>query len=186
MSDAADRKPSTPSEPHPTHPAHPARASGSAGEASTSRPASTGERSSRERSAPSEGSTSQARAEATQATGTTETKGQDVVILGPPTSDGQGVHVLRARNERLEAGELRALRDGQPVTGEVVSLAPRKDMPRVCDVKESWSAEGHAPSGPPSAPTHKGPAQVATAAYRDGWDQIFGARPRTPLAKDLN
>src|SRR4051812_19524663 len=85
---------------------------------------------------------------------------QDVVILGPPTADGAGVHVLRAREEKLEAGELRALEEGKPITGEVVTLAPRKDNPRVCDVKESFCA--------PS--THKGPAKVATEAYREGWD----------------
>lgn len=94
---------------------------------------------------------------------------RDVVLLGPPTADGNGVHVLRARNERLEAGELRALREGQPITGEVVSLEPRKDEPRICDVRETWSPPEGAVVGP-----HKGPAQVATNAYRAGWEEIFG------------
>ena len=91
---------------------------------------------------------------------------QDVVLIGPPTTDGDGVHVLRARDEKLEAGELRPLVEGRPVVGEIVSLAPRKDEPRICDVKESWK--------PP--PAHKGPAQVATDAYRDGWDAVFDKR----------
>lgn len=90
----------------------------------------------------------------------------DVVLLGPPTADGAGVHVLRARKERVELGELRALEEGRPIAGEVVSLAPRKDNPRVCDVKESYV---------PNA-AHKGPARVATDAYRDGWDEVFGNR----------
>jgi len=90
-------------------------------------------------------------------------KPKDVVLLGPPTADGDGVHVLRARDEKLEAGELRALVEGRPVVGEIVSLAPRKDEPRICDVKESWK---------PPAP-HKGPAQVATEKYRDGWTAVF-------------
>ena len=98
----------------------------------------------------------------------------DVVLLGPPTADGGGVHVIRARDERVEAGELRNLEEGRPITGEVVTLAPRKDNPRVCDVKESWAP----PSG---APKTKGPAQVATKAYRDNWDEVFARR-----STDLN
>jgi hypothetical protein len=96
---------------------------------------------------------------------------RDVVLLGPPTNDGAGVHVIRAREERVEAGELRALQEGRPITGEIVTLEPRKDNPRVCDVRDSYM--------PPAATTplslgHKGPANVATDAYRDGWDEVFG------------
>ena len=103
--------------------------------------------------------------------------GTDVVLLGPPTADGAGVHVLRAREERVEIGELRALEEGRPIAGEVVALAPRKDNPRVCDVTESY-----APSRP-----HKGPAMVATAAYREGWDEIFAKPTAAPVPdRDLN
>jgi hypothetical protein len=96
----------------------------------------------------------------------------DVVVLGPPTDDGEGVHVLRARDERIETGELRNIEEGRPVTGEVVSLAPRKENPRIYDVKDSYSVEPEA-----AAKKTKGPAQVATQAYRDNWDEVF-ARPR--------
>jgi hypothetical protein len=106
---------------------------------------------------------------------------QDVVILGPPTADGAGVHVLRAREEKVEVGELRALEEGRPIHGEVVTLSPRKDNPRVCDVKDSYRAPGLAPT-PVMALTHKGPAKVATEAYRDGWDEIFGTKPKPPSA----
>jgi hypothetical protein len=98
----------------------------------------------------------------------------DVVLLGPPTSDGAGVHVLRARDERLEAGELRNLEDGRPISGEVVTLAPRKDNPRVCDVKESFASGMSTVT--PAKP--KGPAQVATEAYRENWEEVFARRPR--------
>ena len=97
----------------------------------------------------------------------------DVVILGPPTADGAGVHVLRAREEKVEVGELRALEEGRPIVGEVVTLAPRKDNPRVWDVKDSFRAPGSA---------GKGPAKVATEAYRDGWDEVFGKKPAPPSA----
>ncbi len=98
----------------------------------------------------------------------------DVVVLGPPTADGAGVHVIRARNEQLEAGELRTLKEGKPVVGEVVSLEPRPDNPRICDVRESYR---------PSAPK-KGPAQVATREYRENWDEVFGRKPQKRT--DLN
>jgi hypothetical protein len=91
---------------------------------------------------------------------------KDVVVLGPPTADGDGIHVLRARDERLEAGELRALEEGKPIAGELVSLEPRKDDPRVCDVRASWRP-------PASALKKPGPAQVASQAYRDGWEAVF-------------
>ena len=102
----------------------------------------------------------------------TEKAPTDVVLLGPPTADGAGIHVLRAREERLETGELRGLQEGRPITGEIVSLQPRKDNPRVCDVKQSYA--------PPTRASHKGPANVATEAYRDGWDEVFGTKPSLP------
>jgi hypothetical protein len=101
----------------------------------------------------------------------TNEKKTDVVLLGPPTPDGEGVRVLRAREERVEAGELRALKEGKPITGEVVSLEPRKENPRVCDVRTSFSA-------PKSAGPKKGPAQVASEKYRDNWDEVFAPRDR--------
>lgn len=99
---------------------------------------------------------------------------KDVVLLGPPTADGAGVHVVRAREQRLEVGELRALEEGRPVRGEVVTLAPRKGAPRVCDVTDSYTPPSHPALAAPK-PT-KGPAQVATKAYRDNWDEVFTRR----------
>lgn len=95
-----------------------------------------------------------------------EEKKTDVVVLGPPTPDGEGVRVLRAREERIETGELRAVKEGKPIAGEVVSLEPRKDNPRVCDVKSSYEAKTYE--------AKKGPAQVATKTYRENWDEVFG------------
>ena len=102
----------------------------------------------------------------------------DVVLLGPPTADGGGVHILRARNDRLEVGELRALREGQPVSGEIVALEPRAENPRICDVRASYVT--------PGTGTQKGPAQIATQAYRDRWDDIFGVGDRPAKRTDLN
>lgn len=103
---------------------------------------------------------------------------RDVVLLGPPTADGDGVHVIRARDERIETGELRNVTEGKPITGELVTLQPRKDNPRVCDVTDSFKANSSAPEPPARG---KGPAQVATQAYRDNWEEVFASRKRTDL-----
>jgi len=104
-------------------------------------------------------------------------KPTDVVLLGPPTADGGGVHVLRARDEKVETGELRALQEGRPITGEVVTLSPRSENPRVCDVTDSYRAPSANDREPARATAHKGPANVASDAYRDGWEEVFGKKP---------
>jgi hypothetical protein len=93
----------------------------------------------------------------------------DVVLLAGPTEDGEGIRVVRARDERLETGEVRPLKEGRPLgAGEIVKLAPRPGMPRICDVVEVVAKiePGERGSGPP---------KVATKAYRESWERIFGA-----------
>ena len=51
----------------------------------------------------------------------------DVVLMHAPTADGEGAQVLRARPGRIEAGEVRPMREGKPLSGvEVVSLTQRE------------------------------------------------------------
>jgi hypothetical protein len=97
-------------------------------------------------------------------------KKDDVVLLHSPTADGEGIRVLRARDNRLEAGEVRPLREGKPLhqNAELVTLKPRESAPFVCDV-ESSTAIGVPASGPP---------QIATKAYRESWERIFTTNPR--------
>jgi hypothetical protein len=100
--------------------------------------------------------------------------GFDVVMLHGKTDDGQGARVLRARPGRLEAGEVRPLREGKPlVNGEVVSLARRKDAPALYDVKVEHVVDAPQTEPAPQKST-PGPAQVATRAYRESWERIFG------------
>lgn len=104
----------------------------------------------------------------------------DVVLLHSPTPDGEGVRVLRAREGRLEAGEVRPMKEGQPIqSGELVTLTPRSESPAVCDVKVQYKApSAKAPkseSQGTAALARKGPALVNSSAYRDRWDEIFGA-----------
>jgi hypothetical protein len=103
----------------------------------------------------------------------------DIALIHGITPEGD-LKILRKRNDRLELGGVRALREGMPITGEVVRLTPRKDFPLLCDVATELAA-------PPAvsdvaAPSRKGPAQVATDRYRDNWEQIFARSPAKSLA----
>ncbi|HEY8089025.1 MAG TPA: hypothetical protein VIF09_14295 [Polyangiaceae bacterium] len=99
----------------------------------------------------------------------------DVVLLRGATDDGEGARVLRARPGRVEAGEVRPMREGRPLGGgEIVRLEQRKGAPALFDVRVEHELPGTTPA---TTPVHGGPAQVATPAYRDSWERTFGARP---------
>ncbi|MEZ4293927.1 MAG: hypothetical protein R3B70_03040 [Polyangiaceae bacterium] len=114
-------------------------------------------------------------------------KGEDVVLLHSPTETGDGIRVLRKRDESLEIGELRPMREGQPIHGEVVRLSQREESSLLFDCEvlvpgadKKPKPQEKEPERLPAAPKkldHKGPARVTTDAYRGGWDVIFGAKP---------
>ena len=106
---------------------------------------------------------------------------RDVALLYAPTDDGKGARVVRSRDGAFETGEVRPVRDGQPINrGELVRLLPREDSPCVCDV-EVLHASGDAADAEPH-PSNAGergrPAQVASDDYRTNWDRTFGAAAR--------
>ncbi len=117
---------------------------------------------------------------------------RDVLLAVAPTTDGEGASVLRLREGRVETGELRAAREGQPILGELVTLKPRAEHASLYDVevlasgpvaaraRAERSATDEAPQRERSAPAlpHNGPALVNSDAYRDGWDALFGASRR--------
>ena len=88
--------------------------------------------------------------------------------------DEQGVHVLRRRSAdaSVEAGVLRPLVEGRPITEEVVSMRARPDMPGLFEVKTELEPAARAPGD--------GPSQVATDSYRRGWDSIWGRKSTGP------
>lgn len=106
----------------------------------------------------------------------------DVALIHGVTPDGEGLQIVRARENRLEVGAIRPLREGVPITGEVVTLRPRPDFPALCDVDVHVKAPVAAASNDrqepahPSHLAHPGPAQVATDEYRRNWDMIW-SRP---------
>jgi len=103
--------------------------------------------------------------------------GFDVVLLHGKTTDGEGACVLRARPGKLEAGEVRPLREGRPIVGggEVVRLSPRSGMPNLFDVDVQCTLPSAVDA--PALPASGGPPQVATRAYRDSWERTFGPPP---------
>jgi len=108
----------------------------------------------------------------------------DVALVHRITPDG-AVHVIRKRGDQLEAGALQPLREGTPIQGEVVSLRPRENFPLLCDVDVLYqppAVTAQQSEKQKALPARrKGPAQVATAEYRDNWDSIWSAKKPTAL-----
>src|SRR6476659_3575491 len=106
---------------------------------------------------------------------------RDVALLYAPTDDGKGARVIRSREGQLETGEIRPMREGQPLNqGELIRLSPRAEAPCVCDVEvlHARPAEAQPAETPAAEPSRAGPAQVASDDYRMNWDRIFGAPTR--------
>ncbi|MEJ1960354.1 MAG: hypothetical protein WDO56_01870 [Gammaproteobacteria bacterium] len=103
----------------------------------------------------------------------------DVALIHGVAPDGNGFQIVRARDNRVELGIVRPLREGAPITGDVVTLRPRPNFPALCDVETHYKpalptapVEG-ADSSPPLLAARTGPAQVATDEYRRNWDAIW-------------
>jgi len=97
---------------------------------------------------------------------------QDVVFVHSPAEAGEGYRVIRKRDETIEVGEIRAVKEGKPLHGDLVKLTQRKEHERLFDVEVLASREE---TKQPAALGHAGPAQVASEAYRANWEAIFGA-----------
>jgi hypothetical protein len=104
---------------------------------------------------------------------------QDVVLIRGVSESGE-MAVLRARDNKIEAGLVKPVAEGEALSGEIVKLKPREQFPLLCDVEVQVPAGTvNATGGSDAARSLKGPAQVATKAYRDNWDSIW---PRTRSA----
>jgi hypothetical protein len=103
----------------------------------------------------------------------------DVALIHGRTADGEGLRIIRRREDRIELGAVHPLKEGVPIVGEVVSLTPRADCPLVCDVKTELAAPQ---AQADTAASRHGPAQVATDRYRENWDRIWKRRDEPELA----
>lgn len=101
-----------------------------------------------------------------------ETKApKDIAILNGPTEDGQGAKVVRIREGDVSAGEIRPVKDGEPINhSELVRLRPLDPSQRVCAV-EVLHEPGEETKRKSSSSA--GPARVSNARYRQNWSQIF-------------
>lgn len=99
---------------------------------------------------------------------------EDVALICGKTDDGKGLHVLRKRASRLEAGIVQPLEEGKPIHGELVTLRQRGQTP-LCDVEVHYSG-AKAPEDTRLEGENRGhPAQVASDTYRKNWDTIWKA-----------
>lgn len=112
-------------------------------------------------------------------------RGSDVLVVHGVTADGAGLNVIRQRNRRLEFGAVHPARPGRPIHGELVKLRPRPECPLVCDVDVQYSPPDPEPQpsdvARPTANERRGPAHVATDAYRTNWDAIWARPPKGDL-----
>lgn len=85
-----------------------------------------------------------------------------------------GLAYVRHRDGGLEVGNARLLRDGQPMapSEELVALTPKEGSPWF-DVDVGVATGAHHRSGP---------AQVATASYRSGWDVLWGSDKKNNMS----
>ena len=95
-------------------------------------------------------------------------KNEDLILVHGKSE--LGWHVLRKKGDELSLGAMKPLEEGKPIDGEVVKLSPREEHPMLFDAETQLPA--------PRA-SSKGPPQVATQAYRDGWNAIWGKKRRS-------
>lgn len=84
-----------------------------------------------------------------------------MAVLGPEVDGGR--LVVRQQGDEISAGVLHPVQEARPVTGELVTLSPRGDG--------TYDVESHG----------KGPAKVSNHAYRSGWDNVFGNKPKKSM-----
>jgi hypothetical protein len=130
----------------------------------------------------------------------------DVALVCGRTDDGKGLHVVRKRGAKLEAGVVQPLEEGKPIHGELVTLRQRGQTP-ICDVEVHYAsptassaagtttgsarsagstatAKPTANTATSDAETRGHPAQVASDSYRKNWDTIW--KSKAPKKNLLN
>lgn len=90
-----------------------------------------------------------------------EKKSKDRVWIGPQHEDGEHCAVRDRGDGILESAHFRVAKDGEatPPGAELVILRPEQGADGGYEVAACYKS---------------GPAQVATPAYREGYDRIFG------------
>lgn len=95
-------------------------------------------------------------------------KDDDVALVLGASEDGETLGVLRKRGDAVVPAIVRKAEEGKPIAGELVRLSPREE-PLLFDVDVLYDGRPEERRQDEGA----GPAQVATEAYRKGWDRLF-------------
>jgi len=96
---------------------------------------------------------------------------EDVALVLGVNEESDSVAILRKRDQQLEAAVLRKAEEGQPIRGVLVRLKARETSP-LFDVETLYEA----PQSEGAARNSSGPAQIASEAYRRGWERVFENR----------
>lgn len=103
-------------------------------------------------------------------------KQKDQVNIGPPIAPGVRA-VARRRGDDITIGTFAEFKEGKPIAeGSEIMHVGAPDDEGWCDVDSLYRHGGEARA------TSDGPPQVATPAYREGYDRIFGKKPAVGLA----
>lgn len=98
-----------------------------------------------------------------------------MVWVGPEVPEGGGRQVLRKRGEHLEVGVVRAVEEGKPLHGELVTLKAREE-PHLFDVEVVHDARPKQRTDARASEGRSGPARVASEEYRRGWSRLFAKK----------
>ncbi len=94
---------------------------------------------------------------------------KDVVTIGPDLGGGIHPAVRHDANHQVSLGMLHVLKDGEPLRDDTLILQKNGEGSEY-DVVAEVSAKGEVTE------SRGGPAMVATKAYRNGWENIFGKK----------
>lgn len=91
------------------------------------------------------------------------------LIPGPELPNGDRLCVEHKEGHELRAGVMHMAKEGEPMPDDAVVIKPMEGTP-FYEVGESVADLKAGAAGA------KGPAKVNSAAFRDGYDRIFGKR----------
>jgi hypothetical protein len=94
----------------------------------------------------------------------------DEVSIGPGIGGNARVCMRHTADHRQIPGIMRPIREGEPLTGHVVTIEPKDPQNGIYRVTGDLTI----PS-PHAAQMSRGkPAKVSTEAFRTGWENVFG------------
>lgn len=96
-----------------------------------------------------------------------DTKPEGQCAIGPDMGNGQHPVIVVHEGGSVHSGMARAYKEGEPMLpgDSIVEVVPHEHGCGIGSYRTLYAQE-----------PHSGPAQVATEAYRRGWEAIFGKK----------